>query len=92
MRRFYAPKEHFQAHNGILNFEETRHLRNVLRLREGEEICVFDGEGREFLCMIEKISKRETLFEIIREITPSALESNIYLTLAITLLKGEKFD
>lgn len=92
MRRFYTPKENFQADKAILNQAETRHLRDVLRLREGAEICVFDGEGREFFGTIEKISKRETLLEIIREITPSALESNLDLTLAIALLKGEKFD
>jgi 16S rRNA (uracil1498-N3)-methyltransferase len=92
MRRFYTPKENFQADKAILKLEETRHLRDVLRLREGEEIQVFDGEGREFLGAIKKISKSETLLEIIREITPSALESDLDLTLAIALLKGEKFD
>jgi 16S rRNA (uracil1498-N3)-methyltransferase len=92
MRRFYAPKENFQASKAILNLEETRHLRDVLRLREGEEIHIFDGEGKEFLGAIKKISKSETLLEIIREITPSALESSLDLTLAIALLKGEKFD
>lgn len=92
MRRFYTPKENFQAQKAILNLAETRHLRDVLRLREGAEVYVFDGEGKEFLGAIEKISKRETLLEIIREITPSALESNLDLTLAVALLKGEKFD
>ena len=92
MRRFYTPKENFQADKAILNLDETRHLRDVLRLREGAEICVFDGEGREFLGAVEKISKSETLLKIIREITPSALESSLDLTLAIALLKGEKFD
>jgi len=92
MRRFYTPKENFQADKAILNQAETRHLRDVLRLREGAEIHVFDGEGREFLGAVEKISKSETLLEIIREITPSALESGLDLTLAIALLKGEKFD
>ena len=92
MRRFYTPKENFQADKAILNLDETRHLRDVLRLREGAEICVFDGEGREFLGTVEKISKSETLLKIIREITPSALESSLDLTLAIALLKGEKFD
>ncbi len=92
MRRFYTPKENFQADKAILNLDETRHLRDVLRLREGAEICVFDGEGREFLGAVEKISKSETLLKIIREITPSAPESSLDLTLAIALLKGEKFD
>lgn len=92
MRRFYTPKENFQTDKAILNLEETRHLRDVLRLREGAEIQVFDGEGKEFLGAIEKISKSETHLEIIKEVAPSALESSLNLTLAVALLKGDKFD
>src|SRR5215203_2771074 len=92
MRRFYSPKENFEDKNVSLNLEETRHLRDVLRLREGENVQVFDGEGREFSCETGKIGKRETVLKIIKEIPPSAPESNLDLTLAVALLKGEKFD
>ncbi len=92
MRRFYAPKENFGKETVVLSLEETRHLRDVLRLREENEARVFDGEGREFLCLIENISKKETGLRIVREIAPSAPESDLDLTLAVALLKGEKFD
>lgn len=92
MRRFYTPKQNFQANKAILNKTETRHLRDVLRLREGTQIQIFDGEGKEFLGTIKRISKSETLVEITKEVAPSALESNLDLTLAVALLKGEKFD
>jgi 16S rRNA (uracil1498-N3)-methyltransferase len=92
MRRFYAPKENFQDKNVLLNLEETRHLRDVLRLRAGENVQVFDGQGREFSCQIGKIGKRETVLKIIKEIPPPAPASNLDLTLAVALLKGEKFD
>ncbi|CAN5471131.1 16S rRNA (uracil(1498)-N(3))-methyltransferase [soil metagenome] len=92
MRRFYAPKESFQISNIVLSLNETRHLRDVLRLREDEKVQVFDGEGREFLCEIESITKKETLLKIIEEVTPFAPTSNLDLTLACALLKGEKFD
>ncbi len=92
MRRFYAPKENFSNEKIVLSLEETRHLRDVLRLRAGEKIRVFDGAGREFLCEIENISKKETSLFIIEETAPDAPESNLDLTLAVALLKGEKFD
>lgn len=92
MRRFYAPTEKFSQSNVALGFEETRHLRDVLRLREGGEIRVFNGEGKEFLCLIEKVSKKETELKIIEEVLPAAPESGLDLTLAVALLKGEKFD
>lgn len=92
MRRFYAPNAIFDTPNITLNFEETKHLRDVLRLREAGKIHVFNGNGKEFLCVIKQISKRETALEILEEILPTAPESNLDLTLAVALLKGETFD
>lgn len=92
MRRFYAPKENFRDEKIVLSLEETRHLRDVLRLRAGEIVRVFDGEGREFSAEIEKIERRETALKILEEVSPSAPVSNLDLTLAVALLKGEKFD
>ncbi len=92
MRRFYAPAKNFNNPKIVLDFEQTRHLRDVLRLREAETIQIFDGEGQEFLCLIEKIGKKETVLKFIEEISPSAPESDLDLILAAALLKGEKFD
>jgi len=92
MRRFYARPEEFQTGIVRLNLEETRHLRDVLRLKETEKVRVFDGDGREVLCAIEKIEKKETVLKILEEIAPSAPESKLNLTLAVALLKGEKYD
>jgi len=92
MRRFYASIQQFQAKTVVLNLEETRHLRDVLRLKETAVVQVFDGAGREFLCEIQKIEKKETVLKIIEETTPPAPESNLNLILAVGLLKGEKFD
>jgi 16S rRNA (uracil1498-N3)-methyltransferase len=92
MRRFYALPEQFENEKVTLNADETRHLRDVLRLREGEKVQVFDGAGREFLCSIEKITKKDAFLTILEEISSPAAESNLDLTLAVALLKGEKFD
>lgn len=77
----------------MLSAEETRHLRDVLRLREGEEAYVFDGEGREFLCRVGEASRaREATLEVSGAVEPLRPESPLKLTLAVALLKGEKFD
>lgn len=92
MRRFYAPRKDFKNNTILLNAEETRHLRNVLRLSEGDEISVFDGEGNEFLCEIKNIDKKQTSLQIVKEISTNSNESNLDLTLAVVILKGDKFD
>jgi len=93
-RRFYAPPSAFSpdGQSATLGTEETRHLHDVLRLRQGDEIYVFDGAGREFHCAVEIIAKDSTELRVISEVDPSRPESPIQLTLAIALLKGEKFD
>jgi len=92
MRRFHASIQQFQTQAVVLNLEETRHLRDVLRLKETDVVQVFDGAGREFLCEIQMIQKKGTLLKIIEETAPTAPESSLDLTLAVALLKGEKFD
>jgi 16S rRNA (uracil1498-N3)-methyltransferase len=92
MRRFYATRESFDGEKINLSLEETRHLRDVLRLRTGEIVRVFDGEGAEFSCEIEKIEKTRTVLQILEKVSSSAPVSSLNLTLAVAVLKGEKFD
>lgn len=93
-RRFHAPPGAFTSNRSRVTvaLEEARHLREVLRLKVGEEVYVFDGAGREFHCRIAE-SRRDTAeLEVISETSPAKPESPLRLTLAVALLKGEKFD
>jgi 16S rRNA (uracil1498-N3)-methyltransferase len=93
-RRFFAPANAFnyESHTVTLNSDEARHLRDVLRLKPGDEVFVFDGAGKEFCCSIAKTSRDSAELEIRNEVTPARPESTLSLTLTVALLKGEKFD
>jgi 16S rRNA (uracil1498-N3)-methyltransferase len=93
-RRFYAAPGAFASHPGNLTLasDESRHLRDVLRLRPGDEVYAFDGEGREFLCTIDEISRDFAQLKVVADVEPARSESPLELTLAVALLKGEKFD
>jgi 16S rRNA (uracil1498-N3)-methyltransferase len=98
-RRFYAPAAVFAAldDSGALTLapDETRHLRDVLRLRTGDEAFVFDGEGREYLCVVAESGSGkggEAVLEVRARVEPQRPESPLELTLGVALLKGEKFD
>jgi 16S rRNA (uracil1498-N3)-methyltransferase len=92
-RRFFAPQEEFRRDNRVtLAAEEAQHMRGVLRLKPGDEVFVFDGEGREYLCRIESLRRDEALLTVIEKVVPASPESALDLTLALALLKGEKFD
>ena len=91
-RRFYAPPSQYDASAVTLDEDETRHLRDVLRLKVGDQANVFDGEGREFACRINSIEKRAALLSIENEVSPASSESPLDLTIAAVLLKGDKLD
>lgn len=92
MRRFYAPVENFLGQDVMLSEDETRHLRDVLRLRVGDDVSVFDGMGREFNCTIVSIDKKTSTLSLVKEITPASPESNLVLKIAATVLPGDKYD
>lgn len=93
-RRFYAPPSAFTSDRAgvTLEADEARHLRDVLRLKSGDEIYAFDGLGREFQCTITEIGKNSAKLTVLSEATPARTESPLSLTVAVALLKGEKFD
>jgi 16S rRNA (uracil1498-N3)-methyltransferase len=90
-RRFFAPPEKIDGATITLSKEETHHLARVLRLHAGEETLVFDGRGNEFRCVISEVRSHHARLEIIERLGPSR-ESDLDLTLAQGLAKGEKFD
>ena len=75
-----------------LSADESRHARDVLRLQPGDEAYVFDGAGSEFLCMVSEFTRNGAILDLVQEVEPARPESPLNLTLAIALLKGEKFD
>ena len=93
-RRFYAPPSGINSHREsvTLGVDEARYLREVLRLKIGDEVYVFNGEGQEFQCQIDESRRDSAALKIIKEVEPARSESPLNLTLAVALLKGEKFD
>jgi 16S rRNA (uracil1498-N3)-methyltransferase len=93
-RRFYAPPSAFNFTKRIvtLTADEARHLREVLRLKPGDEVSVFDGEGKEYRARVVQARREFAELELDEEIATARPESPLHLTLAVALLKGEKFD
>ena len=52
----------------IDNKSKINHLRNVLRLKEGSKLDVFDGEGNSSICKIVSLEKKKIVLEQIGDI------------------------
>jgi 16S rRNA (uracil1498-N3)-methyltransferase len=91
-RRFHAPPNAFSQQTVTLGADEARHLRDVLRLKPGDEVFVFDGLGHEFRSTVSNIRRDTAELRIDAEVEPAKPESHLQLNLGVALLKGEKFD
>ncbi len=91
MPRFYIPHPHLEDQFLTVKGQEVRHIRRVLRLREGDEITLFDGSGQTYQGRI--VQDRPTSLVVkVEAISCSKSDSPLEITLAQSLLKGEKMD
>ena len=90
-RRFYASPDNISDSAITLSIDETHHLTHVLRMTPGDEAFVFDGCGQEYRCTFRGIKDSCAHLEI-EDALSDAVESPLRLTLAQSLVKGEKFD
>lgn len=91
MARFYVPQPRLEK--GLLKVEgdEVKHIRKVLRLTKGDEIIVFDGLGKEFEGTIVEEGPSSVVIRV-KSVSSSERDSPLEVTLAQSLLKGEKMD
>src|SRR3982751_2719246 len=89
--RFLAMDLDPSSGTASLSADEAHHLTHVLRLRFGDEIAVFDGNGREYRARIERVSREGALLHRIEEISAPP-EPAVRLTLAQAVLKGDKME
>jgi 16S rRNA (uracil1498-N3)-methyltransferase len=73
-----------------LSAEEAHHLVDVLRLREGAEVSLFDGKGGSFRGKVHRIAGREVELRLLGP-EPSR-ESPLSLTLAVSPPKGDRMS
>jgi len=91
MPRFYVPEPRIEKGMLKIEGEEVRHIRKVLRLKRGDGIVVFNGSGKEYEGAIIEEGPSSVVI-MIQNIFSSKTESQLEITLAQSLLKGDKMD
>ncbi|KAF1715178.1 16S rRNA (uracil(1498)-N(3))-methyltransferase [Pseudoxanthomonas yeongjuensis] len=67
------------------------HLVRVLRLREGDECVLFNGDGDDYRARIASAGKREVVAQVLSA-SPVDNESPLRITLVQGIARGEKMD
>jgi len=75
----------------IVEGSAANHITRVLRLRSGDELTVFDGNGGEFGARIEEFRK-DTVIVSVDEHKTVDRESPLSLTLVQGISRGERMD
>lgn len=91
MHRFFMSKESIAGNHVNISENDAEQIRKVLRIREGEEIAVLDGQGWEYRVQLTLIKKGHVTGEIIFKDFKSE-DTKIKIVLGQGIPKGEKMD
>lgn len=90
MPKFFVTKEQVKEHIEIVG-EDAKHIKTVLRKKEGEELIVCDGEGVDYVCSISCFEENKIIADIIDKQLCQA-EPPIKITLFQGLPKADKME
>ena len=91
MYRFFVEK--YQIHDGRVDItgEDVNHIRNVLRMRPGEEVLISTGDEWEYTCAIERLEEDRVILRVEDASRPGReLASKIWLFQCLP--KGDKME
>jgi 16S rRNA (uracil1498-N3)-methyltransferase len=89
--RFFLPQAQIVHPISMITGEDVNHIKNVLRLKPGDQIILFNGTGAEYVARIVELSSNRTAVEIIKK-TGSSSESPVHISIGQAFLKEKKMD
>ncbi len=90
MRRFFTDPENIA--DGLARiYEDAVHITKVLRMKENDEIIVFDGSGFEYVAKLESINQNECVARILRK-TKSEAEPYVKVVIFQGIPKSGKME
>jgi 16S rRNA (uracil1498-N3)-methyltransferase len=89
--RFFVPDLDPGQDRAVLSREEAHHLTRVLRLGAGDEVGVFDGQGREFRGRVSSTTRGAVTISLLEPLAATA-PPPVALTLVQAILKTDAMD
>lgn len=92
MNRFFVDDPGaFSDRSVVITGEDVNHVKNVLRLKENDELIVSDGRGRDYHCRISGVTNEEVVADIC-DICDNFSELSTEITLFQGFPKGDKME
>ncbi len=90
-KRFYVEDLNSDAKSVTLEGSEVHHMKNVLRMKVGEPVSLFNGKGVELIGNLKSIERNSAEVDVIKSIEPKA-ESRVDITLLQGFVKSDKTE
>lgn len=93
MHRFFVKPEQLNRDGITITGEDYIHIRNVLRMKPGEELLLCDEGDREYLCQITGYNEKEKAVEVkVIDVFGNTRELPVEITLFQGYPKGDKLE
>ena len=80
MQHFFVDASQVSEETIWIEGTDVNHMKNVLRMRIGEEVTVSDGQGKEYLCQVRDFEEEQVQLKIVEtKASDAELPSKIYL-------------
>ena len=83
MHRFYVNPNQLTDQTVQIIGPDVNHIKNVLRMKPGEELVICDGQGKDCYCIISRVTENEIIADI-----QSTKDTGTELATRITLFQG----
>lgn len=90
--RIYLPLPLVQGASVILDARAARHVQRVLRLRAGNPLILFNGQGQEWHARLMQTTGPAPQAEVVDAVEPSERESPLDIMLMQGISRGERMD
>ena len=90
MARFFVSPQELQPDFLVLTGENAQHAK-VLRLKNGEDVLVCDGQGNECLCTVSDVSDGQISL-VVRHRQASEAEAAVKVSVYVAFPKADKLE
>ena len=90
MSRFFVDPCEYKPDFMVLTGENAAHAK-VLRLKNGEEVTVCDGAGRECVCVVSDVSN-DQISLVVKAQQAASSEAAVKVSVYMAFSKGDKFE
>jgi len=91
MPKFFVDEQNIQSDLIVIDGDDVKHIKKVLRLNPGDSITVCDGKGNDYHASIKDIESNRVIAAIL-DVYKSGTEPPIEVTLFQGIPKSDKMD